>query len=498
LAQDHLDSLSGVDAAFLHQEGHATHMHIGGIALFEGPVPEYDELLEHIRSRLCLVPRYRQKLAAPALGLGRWRWIDDPNFNLRYHVRHIGVPGPGDGGKLLQQAARLYSQRLDRTKPLWELYLVDGLSHGRWALVSKTHHAVVDGIAGVDLMTALLDLEPDARRTDADRWQPRPEPSGAQLAAAAVNDAARELSALPGRALGRLGRPSSALVGARRALEGLGEIAWAGMNPPPDTPLNVTVGPHRRLAVVPASLDDFRAVKNALGGTVNDVVLAVVAGALRRWLHDRGRRTEGVELRAGVPVSVRAGDERGAFGNRLAQVLCPLPVFVPDPVERLRYVTARMQGVKDSGQALGAEVIAAAEEFAPPTILAQASRMNFSTRLYNLLVTNVPGPQVPLYLRGRHLQSVYPVPFLAGDRALAVAAMSYEGRMNFGLLADYDALPDLDQIAEGIRAELDELVALATGPLGRRRSRTTKTRERARAKRAASRNGAPGGAPSSP
>jgi diacylglycerol O-acyltransferase / wax synthase len=214
-------------------------------------------------------------------------------------------------------------------------------------------------------------------------------------------------------------------------------------------------------------------------------VLAVVAGGLRRWLHARGTRTEGLELRVCVPVSVRTDDEHGAFGNKLVQVLCPLPVYVPDPIDRLRFVAEHMRDVKDSRQAVGAEVIASAQDFAPPTILAQATRMNFSTRFYNLLVTNVPGPQVPLYVLGRRLERVFPVPFLAGDRALAVAVMSYDGGMNFGLLADYDAMPDLDVLAEGVEASLAELVALAgAGPLGRRRPRTTRTRERARARRA--------------
>jgi len=487
MAQDHLDSLSAVDASFLHQEGDRTHMHIGGIAILEGPPPPYRELVEHIRGRLHLVPRYRQKLAAPPLGLGRWRWVDDPRFNLEYHVRHTGLPKPGDDAKLLALAARVFSQRLDRTKPLWELWTVENFADGRWALISKSHHALVDGISGVDLMTMLFDLAEEPRDAGRAHWEPRPEPSAAELAAAAVNGGVRRLGELPLRALAGAARgPGQALDRAREALEAVGEVAWAGLNPPPDTPLNVKVGAHRRLAVVEASLADFKAIKDAFGGTVNDVVLAVVAGALRRWLHARGMRTEGVELRAGVPMSVRADDERGAFGNRLAQVLCPLPVHVPDPIDRLRQVSEQMRGVKDSKQALGAEVIAAAEDFAPPTILAQASRMNFSTRFYNLLVTNVPGPQVPLYVLGRRLERVFPVPFLAGDRALAVAVMSYDGGMNFGLLADYDGMADLDELAAGLEASLAELRDLAgAGPLGRRAIKPTRTRERARARRRA-------------
>ena len=488
MTQEHLDTLSAVDASFLHQEGENTHMHIGGVAILEGPAPPYRDLVDHIRGRLHLVPRYRQKLAAPPLGLGRWRWIDDPTFNLEYHVRHTALPSPGDDEKLRALAARIFSQRLDRTKPLWELWMVDDFAGDRWALISKSHHSLVDGVSGVDLMTMLFDVSPEPRDAGGDRWEPRPEPSTAQLTASAINSGIRRLTELPLRAAaGAVRGPGEVLERTRETVEALGEVAWAGLNPPPDTPLNVKVGPHRRLAVVEAELADLKTIKDAFGGTVNDVVLAVVAGGLRRWLHARGLRTEGLELRACVPVSVRTDDERGAFGNKLVQILCPLPVYVPDPIDRLRHVAEQMRHVKDSKQALGAEVIAGAQDFAPPTILAQASRMNFSTRFYNMLVTNVTGPQMPLYVIGRRLERVFPVPFLAGDRALAVAVMSYDGGMNFGLLADFDALADVDELTAGIEASLAELRDLAgAGPLGRRTVKTTRTRERARARRRSS------------
>ena len=494
MAQEHLDSLSAIDASFLHQEGDSTHMHIGGVAILDGPAPGYRELVDHIRGRLHLVPRYRQKLAAPPLGLGRWRWIDDPNFHLDYHVRHTALPAPGDDAKLRALTARIFSQRLDRTKPLWELWMVDDHSDNRWALISKSHHSLVDGVSGVDLMTMLFDVDVVPRDTGTAHWEPRPEPSTAQLAASAINGGVKRLTGLPVRAVaGAVRGPAEAIDKAREAVEALGEVAWAGLNPPPDTPLNVKVGQHRRFATVEASLDDFKAIKDAFGGTVNDVVLAVVAGGLRSWLHARGMRTEGLEMRACVPVSVRTDDERGAFGNKLVQVLCPLPVYVPDPIDRLRHVSEQMQHVKDSKQALGAEVIAGAQDFAPPTILAQASRMNFSTRFYNLLVTNVPGPQFPLYVLGRRLRAVFPVPFLAGDRALAVAVMSYDGGMNFGLLADYDGLPDVDELTRGIEGALAELLERAgSGPLSRRAVKTTRTRARARARRRAAAGVKPG------
>jgi diacylglycerol O-acyltransferase len=241
-------------------------------------------------------------------------------------------------------------------------------------------------------------------------------------------------------------------------------VLWQGFTPAPDTPLNVRIGPHRRVDVVSATLDDFKLVKRELGGTVNDVVLAVVAGAIRQWLHARGMRTGGMDMRVCVPVSTRSADQRGALGNQLTQVVAPLPVYLGDPLERLRVVREAMRDVKESKLAMGAEVIAGMQDFAPPTILAQASRLNFSSRFFNVLVTNIPGPQFPLYLLGRELQAVFPLAFLAGDRALAIAVMSYNGGVNFGLIADLDAMPDLDAVAEGIRKSLAEYVALAAPP----------------------------------
>jgi WS/DGAT/MGAT family acyltransferase len=250
----------------------------------------------------------------------------------------------------------------------------------------------------------------------------------------------------------------------------VGEVAWAALYPAPATPLNVPIGPHRRLSFVRNDLGDFKRVKDALGGTVNDVVLAVVAGGLRAWLRDRGVRTEGLELRALVPVSIRTRDQRGHMGNRIVAMRGPLPVYVEDPVARLRVVREAMDGLKESKQAVGAEVIAGLEALAPPTILAQASRLQFSTRLFNLLVTNVPGPQFPLYVLGRELQDLFPVAFLPENQALAVAIMSYNGRMDFGLLGDYDALADIEDLAEDLEESLAELVA-AAGPPPRRRTR---------------------------
>jgi len=277
---------------------------------------------------------------------------------------------------------------------------------------------------------------------------------------------------LPLRLAAAAAQPGRTLAEARDMLEGVGEIALAGLtSPAPDTPLNLTIGPHRRVAFVPAALDDFKQIKDAFGGTVNDVVLAVVAGAMARFFHSRGLRVEGLDLRAAIPISVRGASDGASMGNRITQVTVPLPIYVSDPVERLRRVRREMDGIKESKQALGAKAIASAEDFAPPTILARASRLNFSSRFYNLLVTNVPGPQFPLYVMGRELQSMFPVAFLAGDRSLAIAIMSYNGGMNFGVIGDYDALPDIDVIAQGIEDALGELLALARAQAPARRSR---------------------------
>jgi diacylglycerol O-acyltransferase / wax synthase len=463
MAQDHFDRLTAIDASFLHQEGQNSHMHVGAVTIFEGPPPEFEEFLDTLRERLHLVPRYRQRLQEAPLQTGRPIWIDDPTFNLEYHVRQTALPEPGSEEQLTRLTARIFSQQLDRSKPLWETWLVEGLDGGRFALISKTHHSLIDGIAGVDLAQVLFDLTPVPQEIPHpdEAWQPAREPNAIELLADGVSGLAKAGLGVAARALGAATRPTESIQELREAAEGLGEIVWAGMNPAPETPLNVEIGPHRRFVGVRNELEDFRTIKNAFGGTVNDVVLTVVSGALRDWLQSRGVRTEGLELRALVPVSIRGSHEQGQLGNRIAVMRGPLPVYIEDPVARLEAVRQAMGELKESKQAVGAEVLAGVQNFAPPTILAQASRLNFSTRLFNLIVTNVPGPQFPLYVRGRELEDVFPVAFLPENHALAVAIMSYNGRINFGLLGDYDALPDIGRIGDGIEASLAELVALA-------------------------------------
>ncbi len=462
MAQHHMDRLSSVDLSFLTNESSSSHMHVGGILIFEGPPPGYDDLLDHIRSRLQLVPRFRQRLAYPPAQTGRPFWVDDPNFNLEYHIRHSALPAPGSEEQLRRTAARIFSQQLDRTKPLWELWLVQGLTRKRFALITKTHHALVDGVSGVDIATVLFDTKPVPEPPESDYdWVPDPEPSGATMAAKSVEDLLATPLRLARRVEQAIEHPGATARQVAEAVEGVGEIGWAFANPAPKLPLNVEIGSHRRFVWVRSDLAQMKRIKNELGGTVNDVVLAVVAGAIREWLHGRGIRTEGLELRAQVPVSIRAQDERGQLGNRLAAMRAPLPVYIEDPVRRLQAVSRAMQGLKQSKQALGAEVITRFNDFSPPTLLAQAARINFSTRLFNLVVTNVPGPQMPLYVLGRELEDIFPVGFLPPHQALFVAIMSYNGGVNFGLLADYDSMEDVDVIAEGIERSIAELAEAA-------------------------------------
>src|SRR5918912_376508 len=377
MAQQHLDRLTALDASFLHQEGPSSHMHVGALCRVEGPPPPFDELLDALRMRLHLVPRYRQRLRLPPAGTGRPLWVDDPTFDIEYHVRHTALPRPGSEYQLLRLAGRVFSQQLDRDRPLWEMWMVEGLEDGGFALLSKTHHAMIDGISGVDIAQVMFDLSPVPAEVDHPDapWQPARSPSPAEVLAA--------------------------------------------------------------------------------GGL----------GLLRS-----GVRTEGLELRALVPVSIRGSQDRGSLGNRIAAMRGPLPVYIEDPLERLRAVRAAMDGLKESKQAVGAEVLASVQNLAPPTILAQASRLNFSTRLFNLIVTNVPGPQMPLYVLGRELQDLFPIAFLPRNHALAIAVMSYNGRMDFGLLGDYDAMPDLETVAEALRSSLAELRdAARPRPRSRRR-----------------------------
>ena len=457
-----MDRLSSIDASFLTNESSNAHMHVGAILIFEGPPPGYEDFLAHVDSRLHLVPRFRQTLAFPPVETGRPFWVDDPSFNLAYHVRHSALPAPGSEEQLRNIAGRLYSQALDRSKPLWEIWLVQGLERNRFALITKTHHALVDGISGVDIATVLFDVKPVPESIEPDSdWVPRPTPSSAELAARGLVAAAETPFKLARRALRAASDPVRTGHRVAEAGEALAEVAWNLTNPAPELPLNVEIGSHRRFAWTRAELADFKKIKDVLGGTVNDVILTVVSGALRSWLRSRGVKLAGLELRALVPVSIRTEGEHGQLGNRIAAMRGPLPVYIEDPVKRLEVVRRAMDGLKESKQALGAEVISRFNDFAPPTLLAQASRINFSTRLFNLIVTNVPGPQIPLYVLGRELQDVFPVAFLPENHALAIAIMSYNGGIDFGLLGDYDTMEDIEMLATGLNESLGDLLAAA-------------------------------------
>jgi diacylglycerol O-acyltransferase len=473
------DRLTGLDSSFLALEKGGAHMHVGSVLVLDGPAPAYDDFVAAIDGRLHLVPRYRQKLAFPPLGQGRPVWVDDPHFNAGYHVRHTALPAPAGRAELEALAGRVFSQALDRSKPLWEMWLVDGVDGDSFALVCKTHHALVDGISGVDIMAVLFDLEADPPARDpAPPWHPRPEPSQAALLAEAVAGYAGAPRELAEAAAGALAAPRAAL----RALGGLAGMAVAGVSSAPPSPLNVRIGPHRRFTWVEADLARFKAIKGALGGTVNDVVLSVVTGALRSLLIRRGRDPEG-SLKAMVPVSVRAEDQRGTLGNRVSAMYAPLPVGIADPIERFKAIHAAMGDLKASSQAVGAEALTQLAGFAAPTILDQAARLQGMQRLYNLTVTNVPGPQLALYMLGRRLRGFYPVVPLTLNTALGIAIMSYDGHLDFGLLGDYDAMEDLDALAEDLRAAIDELSAAAGVPAGaHRRSGRARPAARRRAK----------------
>jgi diacylglycerol O-acyltransferase / wax synthase len=495
------DRLTALDASFLHLENESAHMHVAGVSIFEGEAPSYDEFLSHIENRLSLVPRFRQKLRFVPFSQGRPVWIDDPHFNLRYHVRATALPPPGSEQQLKNLASRVFAQQLDRTKPLWEIWLVEGLTHvdgaaggngdappeeserPRFALLSKTHHALVDGVAGVDITSVLFDTapEPETPTAGESTWVPRPEPTSMQLLGDALIERAFQPAEIVRSARAAFRAPRKLVSRSIDSLSAMGALARTGLGAPA-TPLNVAIGPHRRFDWVRTDLDEIKQIKNKTGGTVNDVVVAVVTGALREFLAQRGEQVDALTLKAMVPVSVRRDEEYGMTGNRVAAMMAPLPVYEPDPLERLRIVSDALGDLKQGGQAVGAEVLTQLSGFAPQTVLAQAGRLQARQRFFNLVITNVPGPQIPLYVLGRELVDVFPLAPLAQRQALCIAIMSYNGKLNFGLLGDFDAMADLEVVAQGIRDSIDELRAAAG--LGRRRGRRAARRRAAVSTRA--------------
>jgi diacylglycerol O-acyltransferase len=464
----HGERISELDASFLQLEKAGARLHAASVTVFDGPALTWDELREHVESRLHLVPRFRQRFAEVPLDQGRPVWVDDPHFNLRYHLRHAGLPAPGSEEQLQNLAGRLFAQPLDRTKPLWEMWLVDrlgdwgdGSSEGRFALIAKSHHALVDGISAVDITTVLFDTDRTVAPPPAPRrpWIARPLPTSAQLLSDALLERATRPQELVRSARAALTTPGRVLTGARERLEVAG-LAPSRLSPAPPTPLNVAVGPHRRYTWVDADLAELQKIKDALGGTVNDAVLAVVAGALGRYLRGRGTDTRDLVLRALVPISVHPDGEEDPDAVEIAPLAAPLPVGIEDPVEQYREIRDAVAEQEGSLRAIGARELTELDGFASPTLMTQAARLRQSPRAFNLVVTNVPGPQVPLYLLGRRLRALYPVVPISDRQALGISVMSYHGRLGFGLLADYDALGDLDVLADALRAAID---ALASG-----------------------------------
>ncbi|MGZ8666874.1 MAG: WS/DGAT/MGAT family O-acyltransferase, partial [Solirubrobacterales bacterium] len=424
-----------------------------------------------------------QKLRFVPLGQGRPVWVDDPHLNLGYHIRQTALPPPGSEEQLRNLAARIFSQQLDRSKPLWEMWLAEGLEGGRFALITKSHHALVDGVSGVDITHVLFDTarEPETPPAPGPEWLPRPEPTGARLLADALLERATSPAEIVRGARAVVRGPHRMASQVLGGAEAASKLVGAGMSAP-QSPFNVDIGPHRRFAFVRADINEFKRIKNEHGGTVNDVVLSTVTGALGNYLRARGHDTSELEMRAMVPVSVRTESEQGALGNRVAAMMAPLPVWCEDPVERLRLTTASMGDLKSSGQAVGAQLLSQMTDFAPPTIAAQASRLTSRQRFFNLVVTNVPGPQIPLYMLGREMEEIFPMVPLAPRQALCVGIMSYNGQINFGLIGDYDAMADLDAFGldlEGAIAEISAATPKAKGRKGKAKAKSAARRSAA-------------------
>lgn len=462
-----MDRMSPLDAVFLHVEDGVSHMHIASCAIFEGPPPAYDDLVELFRSKLPLVPRYRQKVRFVPGGVGRPVWVDDPHFRLNYHVRHTALPPPGDDETLRSLMGRLMSQELDRHRPLWETWVVEGLASGEWAMISKVHHCMVDGISGTDLMAVVLDTSPDGSPTIADHWLPAPEPSDGDLVRQAIADT---LSSP--REIARWVRSSARAP--RRAATGVMEVARGavavGQRLRPNAPLSIegSIGPHRRWSWATTTIDEVKVVRAAFGGTVNDVVLSAVTKGFRELLLSRGEHLDGVVVRTLVPVSVRGfGDH--SLNNQVSAMIAELPVGIADPLERLAAIHEQMAELKQSHQADANSALFELAGLAPPVLLAAGLR-NATTvlrrlpqRSVNTVTTNVPGPQVPLYACGREMLHYYPfVPLSHGVRT-GVAILSYNRKIAFGVTGDWDTVPDLDVLTHGIEAGMSELLRRAQG-----------------------------------
>lgn len=457
------DRLSPLDVSFLYLETPTTAMHVGGVAVFDPPEGgfDYDRLVALISERISLVPRYRQRVKWVPGRLANPVWVDDTDFDVTYHVRRSALPKPGDDGQLRDLVGRLMSRQLDRSRPLWEIYLVEGLAQGRIAIITKTHHAMVDGVSAVDIGTVILDVSATPREVPDDAWSPRSEPGPFALMTRALTDLVAKPTAAVDTvrsAVGDARATAGKVVGiAGGVLSQVRTIARAA----PESPLNVTIGEQRRFGMAATSLADHRRVSKAHGGTVNDVVLATVSGALRTWLLTRGENVgPSTVVRAMVPVSIRGDADAGEAGNRVSSYFVDLPVGEGSAVMRLHQVAFAMRAHKESGAAVGADALVQLSGFAPPTIHALGARAasGLTRRLFNVVVTNVPGPQYPLYAAGARMLSVYPVVPLALGQAVSIGLTSYDGGVFYGLNADRDAMPDIDVLASCLEESLAELV----------------------------------------
>ena len=441
------------------------HMHVAGVCVLDPRTTPneritLDDLEQVITSRLHLVPRFRQKVMPVPGNLARPVWMDDTDFDLDFHLRRAALPRPGGRRELADFVQRVHSRPLDRSKPLWETYFIEGLEDGLVAVLSKAHHAMIDGISGVDIATVMFDFQPEPTILAPDEWKPETEPSAADLLRDAIKEqvvhplaSLAEAAQTAARAPARAARFVGTVLGGVRELVGLGAV--------PRGPFDADIGPNRRFAMADAPVQRFKDIKNSAGGTVNDVVLAVVAGAMQRVMKARREPTRGRTLRAMVPVSVRSHDERLALGNRVTLVFVDLPVGPMDPVRRLHRISEATRGLKDSMMALGADAIMNLGTFAPPTLHAMAARLASRGRWFNLVVSNVPGPQVPMYIAGARLLATYPVLPLAENVALSVAVTSLAGTMGFGFTGDWDATPDIHFMASSVEEALDDLAKAA-------------------------------------
>jgi WS/DGAT/MGAT family acyltransferase len=456
-----MDRLEPLDALFVdaEDEDKNTSMAIASIAVFEGPAPSDKEVLALLAGRLPLVPRYRQKLRPVPFRLGRPAWVDDPDFDLRYHVRRAALPEPGGDHQLAELMARVMSQRLDRDRPLWEYWLVEGLARDRWALVSKVHHCMVDGIGGADMYRVILDSSPGPAQPPADTGagagQP---PSAASRVARAAADMVRETRALSGAAASP-GRVIRQAAGAARSVARFSPSLWPAMR----SSLSGSIGQQRRYTWTRASLEDIKTIKREFGGTVNDVVLAAISGGFRALLLHRGEEPGPHEVPSLVPVSVRAPGNEGSFGNQVSATVADLPVHIADPVERLAAVRAELDSLKAGNEAMIGEALITLGRYSPYLLTSWLVRLAFRLpqREIVTVTTNVPGPGRPLYWMGRRLEEIIPYVPIASTVRTGISIFSYAGNVTFGITGDYAANPDLDVLARGIEHGVSELLLAA-------------------------------------